>query len=181
MFRAGSEQDPGTGAESNHSHPSAKSSAAGMSGSMSLVSLETNCRTERTRRWWFWCLGIPFPTNQTSRPTSISIQSRPPYGLRCCYCQRSCHSWYHGTNRHPPCRSQTLPHGHVTTFQRRPSPRAISCSIFGWQRSMQIYSPDFCAEGTKGQDRRASQGQLFQAGRAWGYVDVRGHSLCLRR
>lgn len=37
---------------------------------------------------------------------------------------------------------------------------------------MQVYPADLCAEGTKGQNRRAGEGQLLPASGAGGDLDV---------
>lgn len=45
---------------------------------------------------------------------------------------------------------------------------------------MQVYAADLRAEGTEGQDRRASEGQLLQTSGARGDLDVRGYFVCVR-
>lgn len=58
---------------------------------------------ERLGCWWFRCLRISLPTNQTPRPAPISVKGRPSHGLRRRHRQGSRHSRYHRTNCHTPC------------------------------------------------------------------------------
>jgi hypothetical protein len=117
-----------------------------------LTSHLERARCRRLRR-----LRIPLPANQTPRPSSVPIQSRPPHGLRRCHRQRRRHGRHHGTGHHLPRRSSPLPDGHAATVQRGPPPRAIPRAQSRRQGPLQIHTADLRAEGAARQDRRAGE------------------------
>ena len=118
------------------------------------------------------CFRISLPTDQASCPSTIPSQSRSPYGFGRRHRERRRHSRYHRARHYIPCSSPPLSYGDSATLQRGPSPGTIPCTKLGRQRSMQVYTADLRAEGTKGEDWRASESQLLQASGARGHPDV---------
>lgn len=130
---------------------------------------------------WFWCFGIPLPTDQAPRPAAIPDQGRPSYGLGGCDRQGCSHSRHHRAGDHPPCRPSALLDGYAAAIQGRIPPRTIPSAQSGRPGSMQVHAPDLRAKGRACQDRRASQGQLLPSSGSGCDPHVRGCVVRLRR